>query len=245
MNEVYEVTLANEIIRYSFLFPETRKFFYPCISRSEETEYDIKVEEERFLHFKNVYPDYASNALIENHALIGLTSRELLKRNGCVFHSCAFIHDGYCWLLTGPSGVGKTTQFMNWFDVYPEEITILSGDKPILKMENNGLMVYPSPWNGKECISTMNSAPLAGVIYLKQGDHNDLHLLKPERGIKKILYQFIVNPETSEQVKTMAAMTECMFKGYPVFEYVNLGNMESTEILRDMIFSHRKGLPDV
>ena len=245
MNEIYDVTLADSKIRYSFQNKETKYYFYPCIKQSDETEYDIRVSEDRFDQFKKTFPNGTSDYFIELHALIGLTSAFLLKNMGCIFHGVAFIHRGYAWILTGPSGVGKTTQFLNWYTAYPGDISILNGDKPILKMENSRITVYPSPWNGKERMGDLKAAPLAGIVVLKQGNQNELKCIDPDLGIRKVFSQFWISPETNEEVYNLAAITDCIFRHYPVYEYMNLGNQDSTDLLKKTIEEYRRKLPDV
>ena len=91
----------------------------------------------------------------------------------------------------------------------------------------------------------MKSAPLAGIVVLKQGSQNDLKYIDPDSGIMKVFSQFWISPETEEEIYRLASITDCIFRHYPVYEYMNLGDLDSTNLLKKMIEEYRRGLPDV
>lgn len=125
---------------------------------------------------------------------------------------------------------------MNWQRLFPDEITMISGDMPVLENRDDGtIWVYPTSWNGKESIGNKISAPLGGIVYLEQGKENSLTVLPARDGMIPLFSQFIVIPETVEEIKSLTLIMERMFSSYPVMKYVNLGNDDSTVLLRDMI----------
>ena len=97
----------------------------------------------------------------EYKSLIGLVSDKLMLSDRLIFHSVAFALRGRAWLLTAPSGTGKTTQYMNLKKLYGDEIRIICGDNPVLHfMQDGTIMVHPSPWKGKEKLGSNLTAPL-------------------------------------------------------------------------------------
>ena len=97
------------------------------------------------------------------------------------------------------------------------------------------IYVHPTSWNGKENIGNKISAPLGGVIYLEQGDQNSIDGLSVHNGILPVYKQFIVLPDTEEEIRSLSRIIETMFRNYPVLKYINLGNDESTILLRNRI----------
>ena len=236
MNKIYEVNYAGFPVRYSFIYPKTRYLFKRYIKPSYSENYDIRSTEERIERARKLLPEDSEDAYIEYRTLIALTARELLKYRYCIFHCASFVYRGYAWLLTAPSGTGKTTQYFNWMKLFPDEITMISGDMPVLCLnENSVITVNPSSWNGKEDIGNQISAELGGIIYLEQGDKNMISPLSARDGLIDIYRQFIVLPDTEEEIISLAKIIDCMFRRYPVMKYVNQGDEQSTELLRSSI----------
>ena len=96
------------------------------------------------------YESGASEAYIEYMELSLKISDALLPFNRVIFHGTAFLWREKAWIFTAVSGTGKTTQYLRWKAIFGEEVQILNGDKPILAVDGENIIVYPSPWNGME-----------------------------------------------------------------------------------------------
>ena len=232
---IYEGLAGGRIFRYKLRYPNTRLYFREYMREAEGSEYDIYADDERYERFRKKMADGAKPEYVEFYALTGLTSLRLLKYDSCIFHGLAFIYKEKAWILTAPSGTGKTTQYRNWIKEYPEEIRILNGDKPALVISKDKLMVYPTPWKGKENYGEMEKAPLGGIIYLKQGKINEIRELSAEEGVVPIFRQFLVRPENREEVMRISKISDMIFRKYPVMIYENDGTSQSTRILREWI----------
>lgn len=92
--------------------------------------------------------------------------------NGILIHAAAILYQGKAYLFLAPSGTGKTTHIMLWKKCLGEQMQILNGDKPFLRLHAGGITVYGSPWQGKERYGINSSAPLGGVFLLNRGTEN-------------------------------------------------------------------------
>lgn len=233
MPQVYQMTVAGHPLRYSFLDPATRFLLRPLPHRVKEEHCDIAVTEDKIELGRIFLPPDSSDSYVEYRCLIELTARSLLRYGCCIFHSVAFFWRDRAWLLTAPSGVGKTTQFCNWQRLHPGEITVISGDMPALEGRDDGsVWVHPSSWNGKENLSSRISAPLGGLVLLEQGKENRIAPLNPREGVMPLLQQFMAVPETEEEFLSMAALLDRMLRTAPSWKLTNLGDDASTELLR-------------
>ena len=111
---VFQEQFANNKIRYRFRYPNTALYMRPYIKAVQGDEYDILASEEYIEKQRPYFTECTEDAYVEYKALIELTSKFLLPRRSCIFHAVAFCWKGYAWLLTGPSGAGKTTQYKKW-----------------------------------------------------------------------------------------------------------------------------------
>lgn len=234
--EVYQMNIAGHLLRYSFLYPRTRFKLRPLPQRAEGEDYDIGVTPELIALGRNFLAPDSSNDYVEYRCLIELTARALLRYGCSVFHAVAFSWRDRAWLLTAPSGVGKTTQFLNWQRLFPGEITVISGDMPVLEgREDGSVWIHPSSWNGKEDLRSRLSAPLGGLVLLEQGNENRIEPLCRSEAVGPIFRQLMALPETEEEILRMTELEDRLLCAAPAWKYVNRGDDASTALLRETL----------
>jgi hypothetical protein len=236
MAKIYEAIYAGHIIRFSFHHNETKRCFRTYLRPSESDDYDVRATESEIKRVQRLLPQDAKESYAEYRCLIGLTARELLKYDCCIFHSVSFLFQGQVFLLTGPSGVGKSTQYLNWQSEYPDEIMMISGDMPVLERRLDGsIWVHPTSWNGKENIGNKVSGPAAGIIILEQGKENRIERLIVRDAVLPVLEQFAVLPENEVQIRALGRIADQILRCIPVWKMVNTGDTDSTALLRAVL----------
>ena len=230
---VYQMNIAGHPLRYAFLYPATRYKLHPWPRPVEGERFDIRVTPEKIALGRNFLTPDLSDEYVEYRCLIELTARALLRYGCSIFHAASFVWRDRAWLLTGPSGVGKTTQYNNWQRLFPGEITMISGDMPVLEARDDGsVWVHPSSWNGKENLSSGLSAPLGGLVLLEQGRENRIAPLSPAEGVAPVFKQFMALPETEEEILLLTQLEDRLLRAAPAWKLVNLGDDASTRLLR-------------
>jgi len=97
----------------------------------------------------------------------------LAAGRGVEVHACGVVDaSGQGYLFAGQSGAGKTTMARLWQK--PEEITVLSDDRIILRYQAGQFWMYGTPWHGEAGLSSPARAPLKGVYLLRHGPSNRL-----------------------------------------------------------------------
>ena len=235
MSRIFEVNYAGIPVRYQFRNGRTAPYFARGIHLSESEIYDIKMNDEEFAFFRSIHPDDVPDEYVEYKGLIYLTSRWLLSNQCCVFHATSFYWKNKAWLLTGKSGIGKTTQFMNWNRIFPDEIVMISGDMPVLDFRSDKIFVHPSPWNGKEGMYGNDSAELGGIVILKQKEYNTVEYAEMRYSIQLLYRQFAFYPKNEEEIHSIAGMVQRMIEEVPIWISANDGSEDSTRLLRDTL----------
>lgn len=92
-------------------------------------------------------------------------------------HASVPVKDGKGYLFLGKSGTGKSTHSLQWHAAFPDAY-LLNDDNPILRIINNTLVVYGSPWSGKTPCYKNLSAPVGGIVKIKQAPYNKARALK-------------------------------------------------------------------
>ena len=234
---IYQVEYAGHAVRYALRWPETRRFFGDFMHEAPGNAFDVCATDPWLDYIRTLLPEDIQDSYLEYRSLIGLTSNALLQRNCAIMHAAAFLWQGHAWLVTGPSGVGKTTQFRNWQRLFPGEAKMISGDMPVLEGRTDGsVWVHPSPWNGKEHMGDRSlRAPLGGVVRLRQTSENIIYPLPVCDAIPVLFRQFMVRPENETEILALSTLVEQILRYAPVWLLENRGDDDSTEVLRQTL----------
>lgn len=122
---------------------------------------------------------------------------EMLNFGVLLVHGAAIAVENKCFIFIAPSGTGKTTHVKKWLKMYPDAY-VVNGDKPFVDVYRK--IAYGSPWCGKESMHTNTGVPVAGIVYLEQGEHNRISDLSFREMLPYLLRQCYI-PAAAEQVE--------------------------------------------
>lgn len=96
-----------------------------------------------------------------------------------LIHSSVILHKTMGYLMTAPSGTGKSTHTHLWYTNIPE-CELLNDDNPIIRIKSDGTAyVYGSPWSGKTACYRNIHAPIGGIVRIRQHSENIIRHLRP------------------------------------------------------------------
>ena len=154
----------------------------------------------------------------------------VLRHSRFFFHGAAFLWNEKVFISTGKSGVGKTTMLRNWLKLYPREIEIINGDKPVIEKHGNSFIVHPSPWTGKEGWNGTRTGKLAGIICLEQGQTNHICKMTWGNAVFPIFLQFLYRPTDEESVDLVCEYEQSLLENVPVWKFTNDGTHEAAAL---------------
>ena len=131
----------------------------------------------------------ASNAWLEETALLRATTEHLLSYDTLLFHGSAIAVDGAAYLFTAPSGTGKSTHTRLWRQLLGERAVMVNDDKPFLRITENGVLACGSPWNGKHRLDTNTAVPLKAVCVLERSGENHIRRIPAREALPELLGQ--------------------------------------------------------
>lgn len=157
-----------------------------------------------------------SDEYLETLAIYRKVADELLKFDTLLFHASVVAVDGEGYLFTARSGTGKSTHTKLWMDYFKDRAVMVNDDKPLLKVTEDGVYAYGTPWDGKHRRSSNISVPLKGICILGRSADNHIERISDRKQIRQI-YPVIVqqthrttNPD--RVLKTMQLIDELMKK---------------------------------
>lgn len=240
MEKHITLSLGGIPLRYTIHYPTLLPGFEPFQAEEQQAAAQIVLTGAEREAARIIYSEESADDYIEYMELCPRTSDALLPYQRCIFHGTAFLWQGKAWIFTAPSGTGKTTQYVLWKLIYGGELEILNGDKPLLDFSAPDGMVWvrPSPWIGKEGMRQMKSAPLGGVIYLRQGEQNTMRRLPVKEAVRLLYEQFIYTAAGEEQARQVCALEEHLLTRVPIWELINRGDRDSARLCHDTILHY-------
>lgn len=193
------------------------------------------VPAEKIAAARKFYDYGASDAYIEETEISAAAGTALLPFGRAVFHCAAFVWRQKAWLFAAPSGTGKTTQYRLWKMLFGNEVQMLNGDKAVLKIDECGVLVFPSPWRGKENMGNRITAPLGGIILLEQAAENSICRLSAKKAAGRVYLQFMFARETTEQLLAVCSLEHRLLSTAPVWLLKNRGDEESTLLCHETL----------
>lgn len=125
-----------------------------------------------------------------------------------VYHRAISIHasvvqlGGKGYLFMGKSGTGKSTHSALWQATF-EGCELLNDDNPTLRLMENEVWVYGTPWSGKTPCYKNKHYPLAGMVRLRQAKMNRYNEQKDITAIIAVLPGCSVIRKDTQQYDTL------------------------------------------
>ncbi len=130
-----------------------------------------------------------SLAYLESLAIYRKICELVSKNETFLFHCSAIAFDGAGVLFTAPSGTGKSTHARLWTEYFKERVKVVNDDKPLIRLKDDGVYVYGTPWCGKHGIETNMSVKIKAVVVIERGKENSIEKLDFEEGYPVLFAQ--------------------------------------------------------
>lgn len=115
-----------------------------------------------------------------NNSLMVLYALATSCKNTVLFHSAVIARENRGYMFLGKSGTGKSTHARMWLRRF-SNADLLNDDNPVVRLEEDGVWVYGTPWSGKTPCYKNSRVPLAGIVNLSQAPQNKI---RPIKGIE-------------------------------------------------------------
>lgn len=168
----------------------------------ETTEQDIEAEriQSEETRIEEGLPPYAFDAAyLETLAVYRQIATECVLRGRLLMHGSVVAVDGRAYMFTAKSGTGKSTHVRLWRKLFGERAVMVNDDKPLLRIrrvsgddlpaDEESVLVYGTPWDGKHRLSTNMSAPLEAICILTRAKENTIREIKPSEALAMLLQQ--------------------------------------------------------
>ena len=220
--------IADSVFDVSPLFESTRDY---CRDYWSEREPDFQINvtrddlqmEQRLLDLEadeeGLKRRKFSDMFLERSVIQRKVAEFLITRNVLMLHGSTVAVDGYAYLFTAACGTGKSTHTRLWREVFGERAVMVNDDKPFLRLEDNRVLAYGSPWTGKHGLGSNVCYPLKGICMIKRGLEDRICRIGANEARQMLRHQCF-QPEGDDRVFPIVEM---------LMDSVSLWEMECTK----------------
>lgn len=204
----FKIRLADKIIEISAIHKYIADYCKEYISTEisdfsvQVTQSDIDFEREKSKQEdikENIPIRHFSDDYLETLAVYRKIADEMLEYNTILFHGSVVSVDNIGYLFTAKSGTGKSTHTKLWREFFKERAVMVNDDKPLLRVTENGVTAYGTPWNGKHRLSTNIGVPLNAICVLERSDENHIEKVTAE-SVYNMLVQQVYRPQNPQKL---------------------------------------------
>lgn len=204
-----------------------------------DTPHDFTIFSER-AELMEKYP-HLSEDECEYMSTCGRFYRVLPLFDGIMLHSSCVVVDDRAYLFTAPSGTGKSTHTELWLKLFGDRAYILNDDKPAIRIIDDKVYVYGSPWSGKHDIQRNARAELGGIAILRRGKENMIRPMDPTRAVYELMSQTVRNNSFKPMEKCLETIGRIISTGkvYELFCNTDISAAKlSYETMSEMRFTY-------
>ena len=233
----FKIKIVDKVLEINAFNESTKRYCKDFLSE-EESNYVITMTEE---DLKNERTTSETGKVYVNEEISALYRRIanlLVEENIVVFHGSSFMVDNNGFLITARSGVGKSTHSRNLKEYIGDRFIYINDDKPLLKVNENSVTVYGTPWNGKERKSNDVSASLRAILFLSRGETNTYRKIvnKEEIYIKMISQIYLPKEKAKRELALKAA--DLILKNINFYEINVTKDIESAKMTYEEIIKN-------
>ena len=179
---------------------------YECTIQSSKADIVLDVAVNEITEKRVMLQTDLSYAYLENMIFHFKLAEWLPLHNAFVFHSAVFDVEGTGIALAAHSGTGKTTHMLLWQKLLGQKMTIVNGDKPIIRFfddEPETPYAYGTPWNGKEHLGCNMRTPLKVIAFIERAEKNSCERISSSDAVNLIFNQVYMPKDPAAAAKTI------------------------------------------
>ena len=138
--------------------------------------------------------------------------RQLLDFDGMLLHASAVVKNGYAYLFSADPGTGKSTHTSLWLKVFKDGAFIINDDKPALRIVDDEIYVYGTPFSGKTDLNINTKAKLGGICFLERSEENWIKRITGAQGVVLALRQTIHKLDEDKMPQMLSLLDKVLSK---------------------------------
>ena len=198
-------------------------------SLAEAVDFSVSVTDEDIRYEAEMSDIRYPKGYLESIALYRKIAEKLPYFDAIVFHGAVIAYKGKAYAFTARSGVGKTTHIRLWLERFGNDVHVLNGDKPILRVIDGVVYAAGTPWRGKEGYGIPEMLPLAAVAFIDRAEEPSATEITTSEALMRFASQIYVPNEPRAAALSLSVLNK-IISGVKLFDVKANMKPESAEI---------------
>lgn len=218
--------------KYNYLSKQCIEYEYVG---ADSADFTIQVTDEQIQQERLVSNVACSNGYLESVCAYREICLSLPMHDAMLLHASVISFEDKVIAFLARSGVGKTTHTMLWKQLYKDRVTVINGDKPIVRLFDGVPYAYGTPWAGKENLQSNKKAQLTDLCFIERS-YDNITLPADKSDCVALLLQQVLHPSEPEiAVKTLEIANALIDKCNLWTVKCNM-SVQAAQIAHDAIF---------
>ena len=210
----FTIKLANLNIHVTCLHEYSKNLCKEYIIDTDNIDFNIVMNQELIDEERNIDDGYKyDDPYLESIALYRLIGNVLPNYDGLIAHGACIEYRNKCYMFVAPSGTGKTTHIKLWLK-HLNDVKVINGDKPIIRLINNEPIVFGTPYNGKEHMGCNCFSKLDSIIIVNRSDIDSILEVNINDYIQDIINKIYI---PNNKVLEVFDLVNVLFKNIKVY----------------------------
>ncbi len=205
--------------KYDMLKSHAEKYMINTNEAPEIQVTDQEMNDEKIAFYHSDNKDLPVTEGLEYQFTGNVFNKKLINFNGCFLHSSAVVVDGEAYLFSAPCETGKSTHASLWLKYLEDKKPyIINDDKPALRIIDDEIYVYGTPFSGKHNISENTRAKLKGICFIEQSPENFIRKIDSKESFILFLKQttYMLN---SEEMGKLLGILDIIISKTPIYQF--------------------------
>lgn len=221
----FVIELAGFSIRVNSMYAEVYDLCKDYLS-NREPQISVAISEDDIAYERaeTDLKNYPSDSYVEVLTVYRKISEALIDYDTLLMHGAVVAYNGNAYMFTANSGTGKTTHVKKWLDCLPDAF-VVNGDKPLVRIENDRVLVCGTPWCGKEQMNTNTMVPLKAIVLMERSPENIIKPISFGEAFVFLLQQ-TYRPNNSDSLRKTISLLTQLSKRMSFYKY-SFNNLKS------------------
>lgn len=204
--------IADKVVEVTSIYAEVHEYCAnymtdePADYSVTTTQADIDFEREKSARedeSEGITTRHFSDSYLEELAVYRKIGEQMIAYDTILFHGSVIAVDGQSYLFTAKSGTGKSTHTRLWREYFGDRAVMVNDDKPLLKITDNEVIAYGTPYNGKHRLGSNISVSLKAICILTRSADNHIEAITREQAYTMLLQQVYRPADMLKMTKTL------------------------------------------
>jgi len=181
-------SVCDDVHEYCKEYKSDSEPDFTVVTTINDIEYEKKRSASNDIYEGKSVVEY-NDGYLEELAVYRKIAEKMPEYDTFLFHGSAVAVDGQAYLFTAKSGTGKSTHTRLWRKLLGERAVMVNDDKPLIRADERGVVVFGTPYNGKHHLGNNISVPIKAVCILERSEKNHIRQITKSEAYATILQQ--------------------------------------------------------